>query len=71
MVRNVLIAVLEWLAIWNCRALAPLSTQQVVVGGAGFSLCVSIIRLAPSEFTVYRSEPLASHLSQRVDRLRG
>jgi hypothetical protein len=23
-VRNVLIAVLEWLAIWNCRALTPL-----------------------------------------------
>jgi hypothetical protein len=27
-VRNVLIAVLEWLAIWNCRALTPLSSQQ-------------------------------------------
>ena len=26
MVRNVLIAMLEWLAIWNCRALTPLST---------------------------------------------
>jgi hypothetical protein len=23
-VRNVLIAMLEWLAIWNCRALTPL-----------------------------------------------
>jgi hypothetical protein len=31
-------------------------------GGAGFSLCVSISRLTPSEFTVCRSEPLASHL---------
>jgi hypothetical protein len=26
-VRNVLIAVLEWLAIWNCRALTPLRIQ--------------------------------------------
>jgi hypothetical protein len=25
--RNVLIAVLEWLAIWNCRALTPLSAK--------------------------------------------
>jgi hypothetical protein len=27
-VRNVLIAVLEWLAVWNCRALAPLRMQE-------------------------------------------
>jgi hypothetical protein len=26
-VRNVLIAVLEWLAIWNCRALTPLRSS--------------------------------------------